>query len=91
MSMYRKYSARPYYDAGQDRRVARFVPRFIQESQLGELSNLWHLSRVPCSTSSSTRYDRLLWTSKAFHAEHPEVSETAAYKDLDEMFSFGGH
>lgn len=67
--------------------VITFKPRFVPEDLLGELSNLWHLSRVPCNT----RYERLLWASREFSKAHPEVSSTAAYKDLDCMLEFGGH
>jgi len=54
-------------------------PRWIPDHLMTELANLWHLSRV----HSNSRYERLLWTSKEFHKIHPELSETAIYKDLD--------
>jgi len=50
----------------------------------GELANLYHLARVPLSgTGKDTPYNRMLWASARFHEEHPEVSSTAAYKELD--------
>lgn len=69
-----------------DYRVITFKPRFVPEHLLGELSNLWHLSRVP----KNTRYERMLWASSEFSKAHPEVSATGAYKDLDAMLEFGG-
>ena len=67
-------------------KVITFEPRFVSEHLLAELSNLWHLSRVPCHS----RYDRMIWTSKEFSKAHPEVSSGGAYKDLDCMLEFGG-
>lgn len=67
-------------------KIKSFTPRFVKPLDLGELSNLWHTSHVV----SSRRYVRLLWASKKFHDAHPDVSPTAAYKDLDDMLSFGG-
>lgn len=55
-----------------------YTPRFVPRHLMAELSNLWHLSRVP----HQGRYERMLWTSREFHKEHPELSETGIYKDL---------
>jgi hypothetical protein len=62
--------------------IPKYQVRFIKAEHEGELSNLWHLSRVPCSFSGATSYDRMLWASKEFSKLHPEVSSTEAYKDL---------
>lgn len=67
-------------------KVEHFKPRFVPESLLAELSNLWHISRV----HSNSRYERMLYTSKWFVKDHPELTSTAVYKDLDTMLSFGG-
>lgn len=67
--------------------VVEFAPRFVPEHLLGELSMLWHLSRVP---HQSNRYQRLLWASGEFHKLYPAVTPTAAYKDLETMLEFGG-
>lgn len=75
-----------------DQPVQRFVPRFVPENMLAELSNLWHLSATATAKSGgSSRYERMLWTAKNFPKEHPELNltETAVYKDLDGMLSFG--
>lgn len=69
--------------------AARYRPRFVSESGLTELINLFHLSKCPLSGTSPSRYDRVLWASSEFHKAHPEVSSTAAYKDLDGALSFG--
>lgn len=68
-------------------KVLTFHPRFVRASDLGELSNLWHLSRVPHGLH---RHGRLLWASAEFHKAHPDVTVTAAYKDLEGMLEFGG-
>lgn len=67
-------------------KVERFKPRFIPEHLLGELSELWHTSSIPCGVGD--RYARKLQTAKWFHDKYPEYSETAVYKDLDAMLSF---
>lgn len=64
-------------------KILTFKSRFVPEHLLPELSNLWHLSRVP----HHSRYDRMSWTSREFSKAHPEISATAAYKDLDGMLS----
>jgi hypothetical protein len=61
--------------------------RFIRPDQAGELVNLYHTARTALSGQASGRYERMLYASKWFHKEHPEVSETAAYKDLDGLLS----
>jgi hypothetical protein len=66
----------------------RYVPRFIDPKDAGELVNLYHLARVPLSgTGKSGRYEQMLWASKEFSKAHPEISSTAAYKDLDGLLS----
>lgn len=60
-----------------------YTPRFVTSEQLLELFDLWHIARTALSGKGCTRYTRLLWASAEFHKAHPEVSATAAYKDLD--------
>jgi hypothetical protein len=67
-------------------KVERFTPRFIPTHLLGDLFELWHTSRV---ARGNSRYERMLWASDQFHKAHPEISSTAAYKDLDGMLAFG--
>lgn len=69
--------------------VLTFRPRFVPEAGVAELSNLWHLSRMACA-GDATRYKRMIWTSGEYAKAHPETSSTGAYKDLDDMLSFGG-
>jgi hypothetical protein len=66
---------------------ATYRVRFIRPDQAGELMNLYHTARTALSGQASGRYERMLYASKWFHKEHPEVSETAAYKDLDGLLS----
>lgn len=70
-------------------KIVKFVPRFVPEHMLGALSNMWHISRVPTSSTpiSERRYLRLVWTADQFVKEHPELklSSTAVYKDLCDM------
>lgn len=63
--------------------MGRYALRFVTPAQLGELINLYHLSQTALSGQSATRYKRMVWAAEAFHREHPAVSSTAAYKDLD--------
>lgn len=70
--------------------------RFIRADQALELINLWHLSRTSLagkkdekgnSYLGSNRHARMVETARLFHQEHPEISETAAYKDLDYLLT----
>lgn len=61
--------------------IKEFQPRFIPATLLVELSELWHLSRVP----HNSRHSRLLWAAGAFEKRHSEFSLTAIYKDLADM------
>jgi hypothetical protein len=54
--------------------------RFIKQSELGELANLYHLAKVPLSDGS--KYDRMQWATREFHKLHPTYSQGAIYKDL---------
>lgn len=67
--------------------ATRYTPRFISDAQLSELFNLYHLARA---AGKSSRYDRLIWASREFSKEHPSVSSTAAYKDLDAAIKASG-
>lgn len=67
--------------------VKRFTPRFVRADDMAELTNLYHLANVPLA-GLATRYKRLLWASSEFHKKHPEISNTAAYKDLDASLAF---
>lgn len=77
--------------------VERLAPglRFIRADQAPELINLWHLSRTSLAGKtdekgnylSSNRHARMVETAQLFHQEHPEVSETAVYKDLDYLLA----
>ena len=60
-----------------------YEPRFVKRDHENELINLYHLARTALSGQRCGRYERMLWTSKEFSKLHPDVSSTAAYKDLD--------
>ena len=48
-----------------------------------ELSNLYHLARTALAgTGRDTPYERMKWAAKAYSDKYPEVSSTAAYKQL---------
>lgn len=69
--------------------VQRFQSRFLTDKQLGELVELWHLSRTALSgRDGDSRYKRVIWASDAFHTAYPDISSTAAYKDLDAKLAF---
>jgi hypothetical protein len=60
------------------------MSRAWTDSELAELSNLYHLARTALSGSGrDTPYHRRLWASNEYAKIHPGVSETAAYKQLD--------
>lgn len=55
----------------------------MTEGQLTELINLWHLARVAVAgTADTSSYARQKIAAKWFHQKYPQISETAAYKDL---------
>jgi len=59
--------------------------RFLTEEQYTEALNLYHLARTALAAKpygEQSKYHRMVWASKAFHRENPEISATAAYKDL---------
>lgn len=49
-----------------------------------ELVNLFHLARTALAGPgpSPSRYEQKLWASREYAKAHPEVSSTAAYKQL---------
>ena len=60
------------------------------EPMKAELANLYHLARTALAGSSpvgergkDTPYDRRVWASNEYEKAHPEVSSTAAYKELE--------
>lgn len=57
--------------------------RFVTHDQYVELVNLYHLARTALASKPHSRYDRLIWASGEFSKAHPEISPTAAYKDLE--------
>lgn len=61
-----------------------YQTRFIPQAHAGEITNLWHLSRVGLSgTGKTSRYDRLLWVTREYEKAHPERDTRGAYKDID--------
>lgn len=71
-------------------KLTPYLCRFIPEKHKYEIVNMYHTARIALSgTDKGTKYDRKLWAAKEFHKLHPEVSETAAYKDLNGLLSFG--
>ena len=65
----------------------QYTVRFIQPQQTGELINLYHLARTALSGRACGRWERMSYAAKEFSKAHPEVSETAAYKDLDGLLA----
>lgn len=59
-----------------------YEPRFIHQRDIAELVNLYHLARTALSGTSPSRADRMTWAAAEYHKAHPEVSTTAAFKDL---------
>jgi hypothetical protein len=63
---------------------APYQVRFIAEGQVAELVKLYHLAR---SVVGNDRHERKVKAAQWFHDEHPEVSATAAYKDLEGLLA----
>jgi hypothetical protein len=62
-----------------------YVCRWIKPEHQGEIVQAYHAARMALSDkpyAEQSPYHRMLWASAQFHKTHPEVSETAAYKDL---------
>lgn len=64
-----------------------YATRFIPQAQSGDIINLFHLARTALSGKECTRYTRMLWAANEYHKLHPDVSATAAYKDLDGLIA----
>lgn len=60
-----------------------YAVRFIRSEHSAELVNLYHLARTALAGEKCGRYERMLWASGAFSKEHPAVTATGAYKDLN--------
>ena len=66
-----------------------YQPRFVSDCQLTELFNLYHLARTALSGNKDQgRWARMTWAAKAFAKAHPEISSTAAYKDLSAAIEY---
>ncbi len=61
--------------------------RFIAQRDSSELVNLYHLARTALAGDRAGRYERMLWASKWFAKQHPEVTPAGAYKDLDGLLA----
>jgi hypothetical protein len=65
----------------------RYQVRFINQADREELLALYRLARVPLSGQRCGTYERMQWAAKEFSKKHPEISSTAAYKDLDGLLA----
>ena len=65
----------------------KYAVRFIQPQHEGELINLYHLARTALSGQPCGRWERMNYAANEFSKAHPEVSTTAAYKDLDGLLT----
>ena len=54
------------------------MKRWTEREKL-ELSELFHLAHC---YGKHSRYERKLWAAQAYEKQHPDVSSTAAYKQL---------
>ncbi len=66
-----------------------YEPRHVTKAQLNELYDLYHLANTALAGERPSSYDRMLWAAKAFSEAHPEVGQTAAYKDLSNSIAAG--
>ncbi len=54
----------------------------FNQEQKAELMNLFHLAKCALSGQDDSNYQRMLWASKEYSKEHPEISRTVAYKNI---------
>lgn len=54
-----------------------------------EIVNLYHLARTALAGKDDSRYQRMLWATREFIKAHPEVSNKAAYLDLEALLRHG--
>ena len=89
----REYNNRLYFPMCHGCRIlaakpaASYETRFVKKSDAAELVNLYHLARTALAGDRATRYDRMCWAAKWFAKEHPYVTSTGAYKDLDGLLA----
>lgn len=62
--------------------IPQYVPRFITRQQASDLLEFWRMTSVGHKDWSASFHERMLNTCKKFVKIHPDVSLTAAYKDL---------
>lgn len=67
--------------------ATEYRPRFIRSADALELINLYHLARTALAGDKAGRCERMCWAAKWFAKQHPEVSVTGAYKDLDGLLA----
>ena len=54
------------------------------------MSNTWHISKTAVAgAADKSTYARMIWTSKAFAAQHPEYTSCACYKAFCDMLGGG--
>jgi len=66
----------------QELPVIEFRPRFLNKSQMAEIVELYHLSKV----KHTGKHDRLLLATRWFQDKYPEVK--GAYKDLSDLVNW---
>ena len=82
--LFMQFIVRTMSNAHINKGVNSVALRFVTKEQMSELINLYHLSRVALSgTGKRGKYEQMLWATSEFHKLHPDISATAAYKDLD--------
>ena len=64
-----------------------YQPRFVTKDQLNELINLYHLADTALSGTDYHKWDKLNYAAKEFHKKYPNISETAAYKDISNQMT----
>jgi len=67
--------------------MTEYRTRFIKQSDAVALINLYHLARTALAGDRDGRSERMCWASKWFAKEHPDVTQTGAYKDLDGLLA----
>lgn len=63
--------------------VQEYEVRFVRPEDVAELTELYHIARIATANQGGTRHKRMVWAAARFAKDHPYVSASGAYKDLD--------
>jgi hypothetical protein len=56
--------------------------RFVPEADRNTLINLYHTAKTALAGGDDSKHKRRIKAAEWYHKDHPEISQTAIYKDL---------